>query len=337
MLTEKAKAKKERTDQASTQDPTPEAEDGAREEGEDDDDDDAGGSFGLTFKFRKFLRALKESRVWPELHSRSICSKCRSIPDSPYVTSCFHVYCKECLTAMAYESSQREEQRVSCLECGTLYDEASRCRGLEELGFNSPSTLARVEKHRNVKNSKATKKKGKKSSAELEENSEEEDIDWIDGVDGAMLPSSKTTATKALILTWLKKDPNTKIIIYTQFLDMIRILQKMCTIEGWKYVTFTGKMTFDARDKSIATFRDDPGTSIMLCSLKAGGVGLNLTMASKVIILDLWFNSSVESQAYCRAFRIGQQKKVEVVRFVVQDSIDEDLISMQERKVRSSD
>lgn len=334
MLTEKAKARKERTGQASTQDPTPEAEDGA---GEEDDNDDAGGSFGLTFKFRKFLRALKESRVWPELHSRSICSKCRSIPDSPYVTSCFHVYCKECLTAMAYESSQQEEQRVSCLECGTLYDEASRCCGLEELGFNSPSTLARVEKHRNVMNSKATKKKGKKSSAELEENSEEEDIDWIDGVDGAMLPSSKTTATKALILTWLKKDPNTKIIIYTQFLDMIRILQKMCAIEGWKYVTFTGKMTFDARDKAIATFRDDPGTSIMLCSLKAGGVGLNLTMASKVIILDLWFNSSVESQAYCRAFRIGQQKKVEVVRFVIQDSIDEDLISMQERKVRSSD
>ena len=55
-------------------------------------------------------------------------------------------------------------------------------------------------------------------------------------------------------------------------------------------------------------------------------------MASKVIILDLWFNSSIEAQAYCRAFRIGQERKVEVLRFVIQNSIDEDLIHMQDRK-----
>jgi SNF2 family DNA or RNA helicase len=324
MLTEKTKARGDKADHVPTQETTPTVE---------RDDDEVGGAFGLTFKFRKFLRSLRESKVWPELHSRSICSKCRSIPDDPHVTSCFHVFCKECLTAMAFESAQLGEPRVSCLECGTYYDEASPCRGLEELGFNSPATLAKVAKNRNRKNTKAAKKKGKKTSEGLEDSEEEEDIDWIDDVEGALLPSAKTTATKALILNWFKKDPNTKIIIYTQFLDMIRILQKMCAIEQWGYVTFTGKMTFDARDKSIATFRDDLGTNIMLCSLKAGGVGLNLTMASKVIILDLWFNSSVESQAYCRAFRIGQEKKVEVVRFVIKDSIDEDLINMQERKV----
>lgn len=254
-------------------------------------------------------------------------------PDDPYVTSCFHVYCKECLTAMSFESAQREEVQVSCLECGTFYGEASPCSGLQELGYNSPTTIAKVEKNRERKNSKASKKKKKdsKETGDSESGSEPEDVDWIE-LQGAPLPSAKTSATKACILNWLKKAPETKIIIYTQFLDMIRILQKMCRIEGWGFVTFTGKMTFPARDKSIKTFRDDPNTSIMLCSLKAGGVGLNLTMASKVIILDLWFNSSVEAQAYCRAFRIGQDKKVEVIRFVIKDSIDEDLIHMQERK-----
>jgi SNF2 family DNA or RNA helicase len=234
---------------------------------------------------------------------------------------------------MSFESAQREEVQVSCLECGTFYREASPCTGLQELDYNSPTTLAKVEKNRERKNSKALKKK-KKDRTETggsESDSEPEDVDWIE-LSGAPLPSAKTSATKACILNWLKKAPETKIIIYTQFLDMIRILQKMCTIEGWGFVTFTGKMTFPARDKSIKTFRDNPNTSIMLCSLKAGGVGLNLTMASKVIILDLWFNSSVEAQAYCRAFRIGQEKKVEVIRFVIKDSIDEDLIHMQERK-----
>ena len=234
---------------------------------------------------------------------------------------------------MSFESVQREEVQVSCLECGTFYREASPCSGLQELGYNSPDTIAKVEKNRKRKNSKASKKKNKdrEETGDSESDSEPEDVDWI-GFPGAPLPSAKTSATKACILNWLKQAPEAKIIIYTQFLDMIRILQKMCKIERWGFVTFTGKMSFPARDKSIKTFREDPDIRIMLCSLKAGGVGLNLTMASKIIILDLWFNSSVEAQAYCRAFRIGQEKKVEVIRFVIKDSIDEDLIRMQERK-----
>jgi SNF2 family DNA or RNA helicase len=91
-------------------------------------------------------------------------------------------------------------------------------------------------------------------------------------------------------------------------------------------------MSIEARAKAIDTFKDDPDIFIMICSLKAGGVGLNLTMASKVIILDLWFNSAIESQAYCRVFRIGQEQPVDVLRFVVKDTIDEELINMQDRK-----
>jgi SNF2 family DNA or RNA helicase len=134
------------------------------------------------------------------------------------------------------------------------------------------------------------------------------------------------------MLTSTPADPNQKIIIYTQFLGLVHILSKICSQENWGHVTFTGKMTIEGRDRAIQKFHSDPDTIIMICSLKAGGVGLNLNMASRVIILDLWFNSSVEAQAYCRAFRIGQENIVEVLRFVVKDSIDEDLIKMQDRK-----
>jgi hypothetical protein len=110
-------------------------------------------------------------------------------------------------------------------------------------------------------------------------------------------------------------------------------------------------MNFQARDKAIEEFRTDPDKKVLLCSLKAGGIGLNLTMASKVIILDLYWNECVEQQAYCRggspkpprltvlslttiAFRIGQEKEVEVVRFVVKNTIDSDMVAMQNRKTK---
>jgi hypothetical protein len=159
-------------------------------------------------------------------HPRSAASVVRS----PTI-SCFHVYCKECLTAMSFESAQREEVQVSCLECGTFYREASPCSGLQELGYNSSDTIAKVERNHERKNSKASKKKKKdrKETGDSESDSGPEDVDWIE-LPGAPLPSAKTSATKACILNWLKKAPEMKIIIYTRFLDMIRILQKMCTI-----------------------------------------------------------------------------------------------------------
>ncbi|KAK5274505.1 hypothetical protein LTR99_004787 [Exophiala xenobiotica] len=313
----------------------------ATPEADTNDDLSTGAAFALTFKFRRFLRTLTESNTWAELHVRSMCAKCRLPPDEPMCTSCFHVYCKECLAAMDFERQQREEEKIACIECGAHFEETSPCSGLQELGFNSNEVAQRVEKLK-TKRSKAAKNKsstaavrrGSASHSQTPAGEDDDELneppDWIEH--GQVLSSAKLTATKAAILNWQEKNPREKIIIYTQFLGLCRILARMCDTEKWGYVSFNGKMTLEAREKAIENFRDKESISIMICSLRAGGIGLNLTMASKVIILDLWFNSSVEAQAYCRAFRIGQDKKVEVVRFAVKDSIDEDLIKMQDRK-----
>ncbi|KAI1615710.1 SNF2 family N-terminal domain-containing protein [Exophiala viscosa] len=310
-------------DQSVAPTPDPEAEHDIR----------TGKAFGLTFKFRRFLRTLTESRTWTELHLRSVCAKCRLPPDEPMCTSCFHVYCKECLSAMDFERRERDEEKIACIECGTHFEETSSCSGLKELGFNSEEVAQKVEKvkAKRGKNKTAVSWQGSQTNADEDEEEDPPAPDWI-GMDGTVLTSAKLTATKAAILNWHEKNPNEKIIIYTQFLGLCRILGRMCEAEKWGYIHFNGKMTQEARQKSIKRFGDDPHICVMICSLKAGGVGLNLTMASKVIILDLWFNSAIEAQAYCRAFRIGQQNKVEVMRFVVKDSIDEDLVRMQDRK-----
>lgn len=91
-------------------------------------------------------------------------------------------------------------------------------------------------------------------------------------------------------------------------------------------------MTHEERSKSLFDFDNEPDCKIMIMSLKAGGVGLNLTMANKVIIVDLWFNHAVEEQAFCRVFRIGQKNETYLTRLAVQKTIDSALIDMQERK-----
>ena len=91
-------------------------------------------------------------------------------------------------------------------------------------------------------------------------------------------------------------------------------------------------MSHEARDAAITTFRDDSTTKIMIASLKCGGVGLNLTMASRVICVDLWWNSSVEQQAFCRVFRIGQNNATFITRLVVKNTVDEKLQTLQDSK-----
>ena len=86
------------------------------------------------------------------------------------------------------------------------------------------------------------------------------------------------------------------------------------------------------REAEVRKFQEDPETRIFLISLKAGGVGLNLTAADYVFIIDPWWNPAAEMQAINRAHRIGQDKKVIVYRFISEDSIEEKIQSLQERK-----
>ena len=143
-------------------------------------------------------------------------------------------------------------------------------------------------------------------------------------MNGEVLPSAKTLAVKAQILEWIVEDPDVKIICYSQFIDMLHILGRICKTEKWEFEKYTGCMSHDARDKAIKNFGDPKKkVRILLASLKCGGLGLNLTMASRVITvripaqveivlgvrltfalqLDPWWNRAVEQQAFCRVFR----------------------------------
>ncbi|MCJ1438318.1 hypothetical protein MMC27_007706 [Xylographa pallens] len=197
--------------------------------------------------------------------------------------------------------------------------------GVTSVNFQKPWTIA-------DSNSPVTISPSNKSRKRRYPSRDEQDpLKWIE-MDGQLLPSAKTTAIKAQIVNWKEEAPGEKIIIFTLFHDMIRILSRIFDQEKWGYCQYHGKMTQVARTVAISEFKKKEKKGIMIASLKCGGVGLNLVMASKVFNVDLWWNSAVEQQAYCRIFRIGQESETHFQRVVVRDTIDERLLAMQKRK-----
>lgn len=150
----------------------------------------------------------------------------------------------------------------------------------------------------------------------------------------------KLSGKAELLLTLLETilQRNEKVLIFTQYTEMGDILVKM--IEDVLLTTplfLKGSQTKKKRDEIVESFQNDPKHKIFILSLKAGGVGLNLTQANHVIHYDLWFNPAVENQATDRAFRIGQKRNVSVYRFITKDSFEEKIDKMIKAKQELSD
>lgn len=131
-------------------------------------------------------------------------------------------------------------------------------------------------------------------------------------------------------------------LIFTQYIEMGNLLQRVLTREGYGPVYFlNGATKKEKRDEMIARFQDstlpdEERGAIFILSLRAGGTGLNLTEANHVIHVDRWWNPAVENQATDRAHRIGQQRNVHVYKFISLGTIEERIDEMMERKLSLS-
>ena len=131
------------------------------------------------------------------------------------------------------------------------------------------------------------------------------------------------------------EDEGHKVLIFSQFTSLLALLRNRLDEQGKVYEYLDGKTT--NREGRVDRFQNDPNVKFFLISLKAGGVGLNLTAADYVFILDPWWNPAVEAQAIDRAHRIGQDKKVFAYRFVSGESIEERIADLQESKRKLAD
>jgi SNF2 family DNA or RNA helicase len=145
--------------------------------------------------------------------------------------------------------------------------------------------------------------------------------------DGVQRPSAKLDRLMEMVLELLSE--GRKIIVFSQFTSMLDLIRKRFDAERIRYSVLTGE-TRD-RKNAIDGFQNGP-SDVFLVSLKAGGVGLNLTAADTVIIFDPWWNPAVEEQAIDRAHRIGQDKAVFVYRLVASGTIEEKMDELKARK-----
>lgn len=123
-----------------------------------------------------------------------------------------------------------------------------------------------------------------------------------------------------------------KALIFSQFLGMLALIKEKLKEEGIVYEYFDGSTNINERQKAIDNFQNNDNCRVFLISLKAGGVGLNLTAADYVYIVDPWWNPAVEQQAIDRTHRIGQTKNIFAYRMICIDTIEDKILQLQERK-----
>jgi len=126
------------------------------------------------------------------------------------------------------------------------------------------------------------------------------------------------------------KAPQHKILIFSQFVKMLDLVKKELTTRNISFEYLTGQTR--NRAEKVNSFQNNTEVRVFLISLKAGGVGLNLTEADYVYLIDPWWNPAVENQAIDRSYRIGQKKNVVAVRLICPDTVEEKIMKMQDTK-----
>jgi superfamily II DNA or RNA helicase len=122
-----------------------------------------------------------------------------------------------------------------------------------------------------------------------------------------------------------------KVLIFSQFVQHLQIIKRALDEQGVAYAYLDGSTT--DRKGQVESFQKSDGQSVFLISLKAGGVGLNLTAADYVFLLDPWWNPAAEAQAIDRAHRIGQEKTVFTYKFITKETVEEKILALQQRKL----
>ncbi|KAM9316484.1 helicase-like transcription factor [Gastrophryne carolinensis] len=148
------------------------------------------------------------------------------------------------------------------------------------------------------------------------------------------MPSSKISALMHALTEQRTKDPHVKSLVVSQFTSFLSLIETALRESGFTFTRLDGSKSQKKRTEAIQSFQSShvESPSVMLLSLKAGGVGLNLTAASRVFLMDPAWNPAAEEQCFDRCYRLGQTKEVIITKFVVKDSVEENMLKIQNRK-----
>jgi DNA repair protein RAD5 len=214
------------------------------------------------------------------------------------VTGCWHSACKKCLLDFMKYSTDRHEV-PKCFNCRELLN----ARDLFEVvrHDDDPATA------------------GSSPRISLQRL-------------GVSESSSKVVALIKQLRALRKEHPHIKSVVFSQFTSFMSLIEPALTRANMRFLRLDGSMSQKARSAVLAEFKDSASFTILLISLRAGGVGLNLTQAKRVFMMDPWWSFAVESQAIDRVHRMGQDEEVKVYRFITKESVEERMLKVQDRK-----
>lgn len=231
------------------------------------------------------------------------CPVCSEEPMiDPAVTGCWHSSCKECL--LKYIEHQREKGEIPrCFNCR----EPLNSRDIFEVVRHDPTDDELYSATPISTPPISLRRVGCNQSAKIE-----------------------------VLLSHLKRlrqgDALTKSVVFSQFTAFLDLIEPALTRDRIPYLRFDGSMAQKQRAAVLSEFASRPKGVVLLLSLRAGGVGLNLTCAKQVFMMDPWWSFAVEAQAIDRVHRMGQEEEVQVHRFIVEGSIEEKMLRIQDRK-----
>ncbi|NXF02836.1 HLTF factor, partial [Smithornis capensis] len=164
----------------------------------------------------------------------------------------------------------------------------------------------------------------------------EEEIDSSNGKkpDQEWISSSKINALMHALIELRRDNPAAKCLVVSQFTTFLSLIENPLKESGFAFTRLDGSMAQKKRVEAIRCFQSNQAGSptIMLLSLKAGGVGLNLTAASRVFLMDPAWNPAAEDQCFDRCHRLGQKHDVVITKFIVKDSVEENILKIQNKK-----
>ncbi|CAN3376772.1 hypothetical protein DIURU_001552 [Diutina rugosa] len=240
---------------------------------------------------------------------------------------CGHIFCIDCVQLLFEDSGESTYKCPTCTEQGTsgkMADVAVRdCIDFRiyDLVWNQ-----QMPKEQFDMNCKLWWSKSKRVPIDT----------IIDTViadhDGAFPTSAKMTQCINKVKEIFEKYPGEKIIIFSQFTTLFDLMRRKLDDNEIKYLRYDGSMSVDAKNDTVKRFYQDDQYKVMFLSLKAGNVGLTLTCASHIIMMDPFWNPYVEDQAMDRAHRIGQTREVHVHRLFVSGTVESRILELQDHK-----
>ncbi|KAJ0264532.1 SNF2-related [Hirschfeldia incana] len=260
--------------------------------------------------------------------SSAICNICDDPPENPVVTLCGHVFCYQCVS----EHITGDENVCPVRRCredigrDVVFSESSLRKCITNDTGCSSSQDESVFRKSEFSSSKikavldilkSLSEHGQMPSSSSQPHDDDDDVTIVE-------PASSQSSSPS-------QGP-IKTIVFSQWTGMLDLVEVSFIESGIEFRRLDGTMSLAARDRAVKEFCNDPDVEVMLMSLKAGNLGLNMVAACHVILLDLWWNPTTEDQAIDRAHRIGQTRPVTVTRITIKGTVEDRILSLQEEK-----